>query len=75
MAGAFGKKKKDENWYSMGMTIVKFNKNGNYVWGCPIKREQIYLHVILGSFTLNDFTEPFYFYNVLSNLDLKKVYR
>ena len=44
VAEHFGRKKiKDaNNWYSMGMTIVKFNKNGNYVWGCPIKREQIY---------------------------------
>ncbi|GIR59781.1 MAG: hypothetical protein CM15mP65_23620 [Crocinitomicaceae bacterium] len=61
------------NWYSAGMTIVKFNKNGNYVWGCPIKREQINSsRSFLGSFTLNDFTEPYYFYNALSNLDLKK---
>ena len=55
------------------MTIVKFNKNGNYVWGCPIKREQINSsRSFIGSFTLNDFTEPYYFYNALSNLDLKK---
>ena len=68
------KKMKDvNNWYSAGMTIVKFNKNGNYVWGCPIKREQISSsRSFLGSFTLNDFTEPYYFYNALSNLDLKK---
>ena len=41
--------------------------------GCPIKREQIYSsRNFIGSFTLNNFTEPYYFYNVLSNLDLKK---
>ena len=68
------KKTKDvNNWYSEGMTIVKFNKNGNYVWGCPIKREQINSsRCFIGSFALNNFTEPYYFYNVLSNLDLKK---
>ena len=75
VAEHFGRKKiKDaNNWYSMGMTIVKFNKNGNYVWGCPIKREQIYSsRNFIGSFALNNFTEPYYFYNALSNLDLKK---
>lgn len=75
VAEHLGKKKKKDvsNWYSAGMTIVKFNKNGNYVWGCPIKREQINSsRSFIGSFTLNDFTEPYYFYNALSNLDLKK---
>ena len=75
VAEHLGKKKKKDvsNWYSAGMTIVKFNKSGNYVWGCPIKREQINSsRSFIGSFTLNDFTEPYYFYNALSNLDLKK---
>ena len=75
VAEHLGKKKKKDvsNWYSAGMTIVKFNKNGNYVWGCPIKREQINSsRSFIGSFTLNDFAEPYYFYNALSNLDLKK---
>ena len=75
VAEHLGKKKKKDvsNWYSAGMTIVKFNKNGNYVWGCPIKREQINSsRSFIGSFTLNDFTEPYYFYNALSNLDFKK---
>ena len=33
VAEHLGKKKKKDvsNWYSAGMTIVKFNKNGNYV--------------------------------------------
>ena len=75
VAEHLGKKKKKDvsNWYSAGMTIVKFNKNGNYVWGCPIKRKQINSsRSFIGSFTLNDFTEPYYFYNALSNLDFKK---
>ena len=45
VAEHLGRKKVKEinNWHSMGMVIIKFNRNGNFVWGCPIEREQVHL--------------------------------
>ncbi len=75
VAEHLGRKKIKElnNWHSMGMVVIKFNRNGNYVWACPIKRDQVHSsRNFIGSFVLNEFLDPFYFYNELSNLDMRK---
>ena len=75
VAEHLGRKKVKEinNWHSMGMVIIKFNRNGNFVWGCPIEREQVHLkRIFIGGFALSNFQEPQYFYNELANLNLRK---
>lgn len=75
MAEHLGRKKiKDVNqWNSKGMVVIKFNKNGNYVWGCPVPLKQTNEQIkFLGSFHLNKFNNAQYFYNSLDNLNLRK---
>ena len=65
--------KGETSWISKGMVTVKFNKNGNYVWACPIDLKQVSNKVkFIGSFRLNSFNSPEYFYNDLSNLKIRK---
>ena len=68
------KKIRDVNqWNSKGIVVIKFNKNGNYVWGCPVSLKQNNEQIkFLGSFQLNKFNEVHYFYNSLENLNLRK---
>lgn len=75
MAEHLGRKKiKDINqWNSKGMVVIKFNKNGNFVWACPIVFKQTNPKIrFIGSFHLNSFKKAEYFYNSLSNLKLRK---
>ena len=75
MAEHLGRKKiKDVNfWDSKGLVVIKFNKNGNYVWGCPVPLKQTNEQIkFLGSFQLNKFNNAQYFYNSLDNLNLRK---
>ena len=61
------------NWYSKGLLVIKFNKNGNYVWGCPVIHKQTYVDIkFLGAFKLNNFNDAQYFYNSLENINLRK---
>ena len=65
--------KGETRWISKGMLAIKFNKNGNYVWACPIDLKQASSKVkFIGSFHLNSFKSPEYFYNDLSNLKIRK---
>ena len=32
--------KKETYWISKGFVVIKFNKNGNYIWGCPVPKNQ-----------------------------------
>lgn len=75
MAEHYGKKTvKDERYINRkGFVCIKFNKNGNYVWGCPVKTNQLELKNTFGStFILNQNIEPIFFYNVLENIGLRK---
>jgi len=75
LAEHLGRKKikGETSWISKGMVTVKFNKNGNYVWACPIDLKQVSNKVkFIGSFRLNSFNSPEYFYNDLSNLKIRK---
>ena len=61
------------NWDSKGMVAIKFNKNGNFIWACPITFKQFNEEIrFIGSFHLNSFNEAEYFYNCLSNLRFRK---
>ncbi len=61
------------NWKSKGMVAIKFNKNGNFIWACPITFKQHNQQLrLIGSFQLNSFNESRYFYNCLSNLRFRK---
>ena len=65
--------KKDKLWYSKGFILIKFNKNGNYIWGCPVKKEfKSENSNFVGTFSLNNNPTNQYFFNELSNLKLKK---
>ena len=65
--------KKDKLWYSKGFILIKFNKNGNYIWGCPVKKEFKSENLnFVGTFSLNNNPTNQYFFNELSNLKLKK---
>lgn len=61
------------NWTSKGLVAIKFNKNGNFVWACPISLKQTNENIkLIGLFHLNSFNEASYFYNCLSNLKLRR---
>ena len=67
--------KKDKVWYSKGFILIKFNKNGNYIWGCPVKKEFKSDNLnFIGTFSLNNNPTNQYFFNELSNLNLKREY-
>ncbi len=75
MAEHYGKMTiKDERHINRkGFICIKFNKNGNYVWGCPFKTNQLELKNRFGSTCcLNQTIEPILFYNVLENIGLRK---
>jgi hypothetical protein len=75
MAEHYGKKTIKEERYinRKGFICIKFNKNGNYVWGCPVETNQLELKTMFGStFTLNQTVEPMFFYNALENVGLRK---
>lgn len=65
--------KKDKVWYSKGFILIKFNKNGNYIWGCPVRKEFKSDNLsFIGTFSLNNNPTNQYFFNELTNLNLKK---
>ena len=75
LAEHFGKKRiKDKiNWVSNGILVIKFNKNGNYVWGCPVVLDQKNEYSnFLGVFSLNSNKKVQYFFIELNNLGLRK---
>jgi len=61
------------NWVSNGIVVIKFNKNGNYVWGCPVVLDQKNESSnFMGVFRLNSHEKTRYFFNELNNLGLRK---
>ena len=61
------------NWNSDGIVAIKFNKNGNFVWACPITLKQYSEEIrLIGSFNFNNLNKAEYFYNCLSNLRFRK---
>ena len=60
-------------WNSNGFIVIKFNKNGNYIWGSPVPLVQQSENIsFMGIFTLNNPNSIKYYYNNLSNLSLRK---
>lgn len=65
--------KKESYWISKGLVVIKFNKNGNYIWGCPVPKDQKNENLnFIGTFSLNINNSKQYFLNELSNLNLRK---
>ena len=65
--------KNESIWDSKGFVVIKFNKNGNYIWGSPVPLAQQNKNIsFMGVFTLNNPGNIKYFYNNLSNLSLRK---
>ena len=65
--------KNEKIWDSKGFLVIKFNKNGNYIWGSPVPLVQQNKNIsFMGVFTLNNPGKIKYFYNNLSNLSLRK---
>ena len=65
---------KDENyWMSSGFFVIRFNKNGNFIWGgaVPLNQQHKDLNFI-GTFSVNSYKRKKYFYNELQNLKLRK---
>ena len=67
------KSKKETFWLSKGFIIIKFNKNGNYIWGCPVPKDQKDENFnFIGTFALKINNSNQYFFNELSNLSSRK---
>lgn len=65
--------KKESYWYSIGFIVIKFNKNGNYIWGCPVPKDQKDKNLnFIGTFSLNIDNSTQYFFNELSNSNSRK---
>ncbi len=65
--------KKETYWLSKGFIIIKFNKNGNYIWGCPVPKDQKDENFnFIGTFALKINNSNQYFFNELSNLSSRK---
>ena len=65
--------KNESFWKSNGFILIKFNKNGNYIWGCPVVKDQKNKNLnFVGIFSLNENKSIQYFFNELSNLELRK---
>ena len=65
--------KKEKYWTSKGFVVIKFNKNGNYIWGCPVPKNQKDENFnFIGTFALKINNSNQYFINELSNLSLRK---
>ena len=65
--------KKETYWISKGFVVIKFNKNGNYIWGCPVPKNQKDENFnFIGTFALKINNSIQYFLNELSNLSLRK---
>jgi hypothetical protein len=67
------KAKNEIVWNSKGFIVIKFNKNGNYIWASPVALVQQSENIsFMGVFTLNNPNSIKYYYNNLSNLSLRK---
>ena len=65
--------KKETFWLSKGFVVIKFNKNGNYIWGCPVPKNQKDENFnFIGTFAIKINNSNQYFFNELSNLSLRK---
>ena len=65
--------KEETYWVSSGFFVIKFNKNGNFIWGSsvPLTQQNKDLNFI-GTFSLNSYRYKKYFYNDLQNSNLRK---
>lgn len=65
--------KEETYWVSNGFFVVKFNKNGNFIWGSPVSLNQKHKDLsFIGTFSVNSYNFKKYFYNDLQNLSLRK---
>ena len=65
--------KKEICWVSSGFFVLKFNKNGNFLWGSPVPLKQKHKDLnFIGTFSINSFKHKKYFYNDLQNSNLRK---
>ena len=65
--------KEETYWISSGFFVIKFNKNGNFIWGSPVPLNQQNIDLnLIGTFSINSYPYKKYFYNDLQNLNLRK---
>ena len=65
--------KAETYWVSSGFFVIKFNKNGNFIWGSPVPLNQQNIDLnLIGTFSINSYHYKKYFYNDLQNLNLRK---
>ena len=65
--------KEETYWVSSGFFVIKFNVNGNYIWGSPVPLNQQHKDLnLIGTFLVNSNHYKRYFYNDLQNLKLRK---
>ena len=65
--------KEETYWVSSGFFVIKFNVNGNYIWGSPVTLNQQHKDLnFIGTFLVNSNHYKRYFYNDLQNLKLRK---
>ena len=65
--------KKEFYWVSGGFFVIKFNKNGNFIWGSPVPLNQQHKDLnFIGTFSINSCQYKKYFYNDLQNSNLRK---
>ena len=65
--------KEETYWISSGFFVIKFNINGNFIWGSPVPLNQQHKELnFIGTFLVNSNHSKRYFYNDLQNLKLRK---
>jgi hypothetical protein len=65
--------KKEIYWVSSGFFVIKFNENGNFIWGSPVPLNQQHKDLnFIGTFSINSCQYKKYFYNDLRNSNLRK---
>ena len=65
--------KEETYWVSSGFFVIKFNINGNFIWGSPVPLNQQHKELnFIGTFLVNSNHSKRYFYNDLQNLKLRK---
>jgi len=65
--------KEETYWVSSGFFVIKFNKNGNFIWGSPVPLNQKHKDLsFIGTFLVNSYNYKKYFYNDLKNSNLRK---
>ena len=65
--------KEETYWVSSGFFVIKFNINGNFIWGSPVPLNQQHKELnFIGTFLVNSNHYKRYFYNDLQNSKLRK---